>query len=69
MVWNPTAATISTTLAAPLYYAGISKSVGDATVMLSHEGRAAVAVPLGANDTLGLNISLGPRELTWFVVS
>ena len=69
MVWNPTTASISTQLKAPLYYAGISNVSGASAAMLSHEGAPPIRVPLGANDTIDLPVTLGPRELTWFVLT
>lgn len=69
MVWNPTGGNITTTLSAPLYYAGISKAAGASAAMLSHEGSIPVRVPLGADDTIRLPIKLGPRQLTWFVIT
>eukprot|EP00729_Bicosta_minor_P002834 gene2834-6383_t len=69
MVWNPTSTNISTQLKAPLYYGGISKASGAAAAMLSHEGAAPTRVPLGLNDTILLPVNLGPRELTWFVIT
>lgn len=69
MVWNPTNRSITQTLQAPLYYAGITAQLGASSAMVSHEGAAPVATRLGVNDTVALSVSLGPRELTWFVVT
>jgi hypothetical protein len=69
MVFNPTNRTINTTLRAPLYYAGISKARGDAGAMVSQEGGAAKQMVLGVNDTIGLDVVLPPRALTWFVIT
>ena len=68
-VWNPTQRHIATTLAAPLYYAGLSRARGVRTVRLAQEGGATVAVPLEGNDTVALRVDLAPRALTWFVVT
>ena len=67
MVWNPTPTNITTTLLAPLYYAGLSSARGVRSLRLAQEGRTAISVPLGANDTVALHVSLPPRGLTWFV--
>jgi len=70
MVWNPTNASITTTILAPLYYAGIAKVKGYTAAVVSREGvEPGVRLPLGANDTVKLEVSLGARELTWFVVT
>ena len=69
LVFNPTNRTIATTLLAPMYYAGISKTRGDAAAAVSQEGGPGRAVALGANDTVGLQVNLPPRGLTWFVIS
>jgi hypothetical protein len=69
MVWNPTSATIATTLQAPLYYTGLSRARGTSAVRVSQEGGAAAAVPLGANDSVALAVDLAPRTFTWFVIT
>eukprot|EP00040_Diaphanoeca_grandis_P036541 m.233286 g.233286 ORF g.233286 m.233286 type:complete len:895 (+) comp33639_c0_seq1:188-2872(+) len=69
MVWNPTNATIVKTLAAPLYYAGLTVSGGTTSVKVSQEGAAPTTVNMGANNTVALSINLKPRELTWFVIT
>ena len=70
VIWNPTNGSIATTLRAPLYYAGISKVRGDSGAMVSKEGAAAIRVPLDVkDDSIGLPVSLGPRGLTWFVIT
>jgi hypothetical protein len=37
--------------------------------MVSQEGAETKGLPLGAGDAVGLTVSLGPRELTWFVIT
>jgi hypothetical protein len=69
LVFNPTNGTITKALPAPLYYSGLSKVKGHTAAMVSREGGPAEWVPLGANDTIPLNIELAPRELTWFVIT
>ena len=69
LVWNPTSTHISTTLQAPLYYAGLSTARSVTTVMVSEQEGAAQAVALTGDDTIPLTVSLGPRELTWFVIT
>jgi hypothetical protein len=68
MVWNPTNRSVTQTLQATLYYSGLTSTV-DKAVMVSQEGAEAKALPLGAGDAVGLTVSLGPRELTWFVIT
>ena len=68
-VWNPTNRTVVTQLRAPLYYAGISRARGHAAAMVAQEDGASHQLALAANDTVSLPISLGPRALTWFVVT
>ena len=63
MVWNPTNRTIAQTLRADVYYSGLT-SKADKLVAVSQEGGDAHAVPIAADDTVALSVSLGPRELT-----
>ena len=67
MVWNPTNRSIVQTLQANLYYSGLTSKVNK-VVTLSQEGGNKNAVPIGVDDTVALSVSLGPRELTWFVI-
>ena len=69
LVWNPTNQTVSQTLLAPLYYAGLSTIRGIQTVTVRQEDGVNVSVRLGVNDTIPLHVTLPPRMLTWFVVS
>eukprot|EP00038_Savillea_parva_P010018 m.187380 g.187380 ORF g.187380 m.187380 type:complete len:1011 (+) comp17050_c0_seq1:40-3072(+) len=69
MVWNPTLSAVNVTLKVPLYYAGLSVEGGTHSVMVSKEGAAAMPYALGTNDTISIQVSLGPRKLTWFVIS
>ena len=70
VVWNPTNHTISTTLLAPMYYAGVARARGDVAAMVSVEGGPPTRLPLeAAGDTIPLLVSLAPRALTWFVIT
>eukprot|EP01047_Picozoa_sp_COSAG01_P041596 COSAG01_NODE_3579_length_5913_cov_14.430513_3_plen_128_part_00 len=70
VVWNPTNRTISTTLLAPMYYAGVARARGDVAAMVSVEGGPPTRLPLeAAGDTIPLLVSLAPRALTWFVIT
>ena len=68
MVWNPTNRTIAQTLRADLYYCGLTNKENK-IVTVSQEGGNANAVPIAVDDTVALTVSLGPRELTWFVIA
>lgn len=68
MVWNPTNRSIVQTLPANLYYSGLTSKVNK-VVTLSQEGGNTNVVPIGVDDTVALSVSLGPRELTWFVIA
>jgi hypothetical protein len=70
MVWNPSERTFNGSLAAPLYYAGLTRAAGVNTVGVSHEGGAPVRVALlPSTDSVDLILKLGPRELTWIVIT
>ena len=68
MVWNPTNRTITQTLRANLYYSGLTSKVNK-FAMVSQEGGHASAFLIAEDDTVALPVSLGPRELTWFVIA
>ena len=68
MVWNPTSRTIAQTLRADVYYSGLTNKANK-LVAVSQEGGDAHAVPIAVDDTVALSVSLGPRELTWFVIA
>ena len=68
MVWNPAEVAFSGSLAAPLYYSGLTHAAGVSTVGVSFEGAPAVRVPLTKANSVDLKIQLGPRELTWIVI-
>ena len=70
MVWNPAPVTYVGTLAAPLYYSGLTGAAGVHTVGVSKEGGAIVRTPLEEpGNSVTLDIELGPRELTWIVIT
>ena len=70
MVWNPAPDAYVGTLTAPLYYSGLTGAAGVHTVGVSKEGGAIVRTPLEEpGNFVTLDIKLGPRELTWIVIT
>jgi hypothetical protein len=68
MVWNPAQVAFKGSLAAPLYYSGLTHAAGVRTVGVSYAGATPVRVPLPSTNSVDLDIQLGPRELTWIVI-
>lgn len=68
MVWNPAETRFNGTLAAPLYYSGLTHAAGVRTVRVSYEGATPVEVPLRHDNSVELSIALEPRTFTWIVV-
>lgn len=70
MVWNPAAvASFNGSLTAPLYYSGLTHATGALTVSVSYEGAAPHRMPLSKNSSVDIPIHLGPRGLTWIVIT
>jgi len=68
MVWNPAEIRFNGTLAAPLYYSGLTHAAGVRAVRVSYEGATPVEVPLRHDNSVELSIALEPRTFTWIVV-
>jgi hypothetical protein len=68
MVWNPAPVAFKGSLAAPLYYSGLTHAAGVSTVSVSHAGATPVRAPLARSNSVDIQIELGPRELTWIVI-
>eukprot|EP01051_Picozoa_sp_SAG22_P014847 SAG22_NODE_1860_length_3434_cov_2.948126_1_plen_266_part_00 len=70
MAWNPSQLAFRGQLTAPLYYSGLTHAARVSTVGVSYEGAAPRRVPLArSNNTVGLPVQLGPRQLTWIVIT
>ena len=69
MVWNPSQFAFTGPLTAPLYYSGLTHAAGVRTVGVSYEGATPDRVPLAKSDSVDLKVQLGPRELTWIVIT
>jgi hypothetical protein len=69
MVWNPAPVAFNGTLAAPLYYAGLTRAASVRSVGVSYEGAEIERVPLSTSNSVDLNVQLGPRQLTWIVIT
>ena len=63
MLYNPTLATQTAKLELPLYYSG----EGDEVLIAREEG-AFEAVSLARDYSVGVNVTLPPRGITYFVV-
>ena len=68
MIWNPAQIAYNGSLAAPMYYSGLTHAVGASTVGVSYAGTTPVRAPLSKSNHVDLNVQLGPRELTWIVI-
>jgi hypothetical protein len=68
MVWNPAQVAFNGSLAAPLYYSGLTHAAGVSAVSVSYAGAKPVRVPLSRTNSVDLEIQLGPRELMWVVI-
>jgi hypothetical protein len=64
MVFNPTLSAISQNWTLPLYYTGIST-----TALVSEQGAPAVAYTLARDYTISVPVTVGPRNLTWLVIT
>jgi len=62
--FNPATTNLTAVIPTNLYYTGITT-----TAMVSHEGGAPAAVALARDYTVPLTVSLGPRGVTWFVIT
>ena len=69
MVWNPSQAAFHGSLTAPLYYSGLTHAQGVGTVGVSYAGATPGRATLAKSNSVDLKIRLGPRELTWIVIT
>lgn len=63
MVFNPTLEHITTTLTLPLYYTGLTD-----LAKVSQMGGAFKTYTLERDYTIELDIDMGPRNITWFLI-
>ena len=63
MVFNPTLEHITTTLTLPLYYTGITDMA-----KVSQTGGTFKMYNLERDYTIEIDIDLGPRNITWFLI-
>eukprot|EP01116_Phalansterium_solitarium_P011869 TRINITY_DN276_c0_g1_i16.p1 TRINITY_DN276_c0_g1~~TRINITY_DN276_c0_g1_i16.p1 ORF type:complete len:615 (+),score=71.13 TRINITY_DN276_c0_g1_i16:571-2415(+) len=66
MVFNPTMESINTTIAVPLYFAGVS---ANSLVSVSQEDNSPVSLLANSRFRVTIPLSLGAQSLTWFVLN